>query len=45
MREFLNTVFEDTRDTRVQAILFVGFVLGSIAVFVFALSPYAVVWG
>jgi len=45
MREFLNNVFGETQDTWAQAILFVGFVLGTIAMFIFALSPFAVVWG
>ena len=45
MREFLNNIFEDTRDTWAQAIFFVGFVLGSIAMLIFAASPYVVVWG
>jgi len=45
VRKVLNTIFDDTRDTWAQAILFVGFVLGAIAMFIFALSPYVVVWG
>ena len=45
MREFLNNVFGETQDTWAQGILFVGFVLGSIAMFIFALSPFVVVWG
>ena len=40
MREFLNNVFGETQDTWAQGILFVGFVLGSIAMFIFALSPF-----
>jgi hypothetical protein len=45
VRKVLNNVFGETQDTWAQAILFVGFVLGAIAMFIFALSPYVVVWG
>ena len=44
MRNFLNNIFGDTRDTFAQAIIFFGVVAFFIGGMVFALSPYVLVF-